>query len=87
MDCYKKFTALSKTHRKNLQEITEPLQPQPEGKITHFFGELDKTNWVGIFPKTCIFCEKIRKTVKKKKAKVSTGWNKKLCGEYQEVAN
>ena len=55
MNCYKKFTALSKTHRKNPQEITEPLQPQPEGKITDYFGKLDKTNWVGIFPKTCIF--------------------------------
>ena len=38
------FTALSKTHRKNPQEITEPLQPQPEGKITDYFGKLDKTN-------------------------------------------
>ena len=30
LDSCKKFTALGKIHRKNLQEMTEPLRPQPE---------------------------------------------------------
>ena len=62
MDCYKKFTTLGKTHWKNLQEMTEALPSQPENKITRSFSKLDKINRVGIFPKTYILCEKIRKT-------------------------
>ena len=48
LDCHEKFTALSKTHKKNLQEITETLQTQPENKITLSSSKLDKTNRVGI---------------------------------------
>ena len=40
LHCYKKFTALGKAHRKNLQEMTEVLPPQPENGITHSFREL-----------------------------------------------
>ena len=42
LDCYKNFTG--KTPRKNLQEMTEPLRPHPESKITRSFSKLDKTN-------------------------------------------
>ena len=42
--------------------MTETLAPQPEDKITRSSGKLDKTNRVGIFPKTYIFCGKIIKT-------------------------
>ena len=51
LNSYKNFTALGKTKKKNLQEMTEPLWPQPESKITHSFSKLDKTIPVGIFPK------------------------------------
>ena len=61
LHCYKKLTALGKTHKKNLQEMTETLPPQPENKIAHSSSKLGKTNRVRIFPKTCIFCGKIRK--------------------------
>ena len=64
------LTALDKTHRKNLQEMTETLPPQSENKITRFSSKLVKTNRIGIFPKTCIFCGKIRKTVKKNEPKL-----------------
>lgn len=48
LDCHEKFTALSKTHKKYLREITETLQTQPENKITLSSSKLDKTNRVGI---------------------------------------
>ena len=52
------LTALDKTHRKNLQEMTETLPPQPENKITRFSSKLVKTNRIGIFPKNVYFVEK-----------------------------
>ena len=66
LDCYQRFTALDKAHRKNMQEMTKALSSQPENKITRTSSNLDKTNRVGIFPKTNIFCGNIRKTFGKK---------------------
>ena len=47
LDCYKKFTTLGKTHRKNLPQMTETLPPKPENKIIHSSSKVDKTNRVG----------------------------------------
>ena len=46
------------------------MRPQRDSKITRSFCKLDETNRVGIFPKTYIFCGKIRKTVKKNEQKL-----------------
>ena len=45
--------------------MNQPLLQQSESKITRSFSKPDKTNWVGIFPKTCIFFGKVKKAVKK----------------------
>ena len=87
LDCCKTFTALGKTHRNNLQEMTEPLRPQPESKITRSFSKLDKTNRIGIFPKTCIFCGKIRKTVKKNEQKLVQAETKNFEVNIKKYAN
>ena len=49
-----------------MQEMTKALPSQPENKITRTSSNLDKTNRVGMFPKTNIFCGNIRKTFGKK---------------------
>ena len=63
---FKTFTALGKTNRKNLQEMSETLPSQPENKITRSSSKLHETNRVRIFPKTGIFCGKIRKNSQEK---------------------
>ena len=50
--------------------MTKALLSQPENKITRSSSKLDKTNREGIFPKTYIFCEKLRKTFGKNKQKL-----------------
>ena len=87
LDCYKKFTTLGKTQRKNLQEMTETLPPQPENKITRSSSKLDKTNEIGIFPKTCIFCGKIRKTVNKNEQKLVQAESKNFEVIIKKYAN
>ena len=55
---FKTFTALGKTNRKNLQEMSETLPPQPENKVTCSSSKLDETNRVRIFLKQVYFVEK-----------------------------
>ena len=65
--------------------MTKPLRPQPGTKITRSFSKLDKTNRVGIFPKTCIFCGKKRKTVKKNEQKLVQAETKSFEVNFEKV--
>ena len=49
--------------------MIEILPPQHENKFTNSSSKLDKTNRVGMFAKTCIFCGKIRKKQSRKMSK------------------
>ena len=67
--------------------MTETLPPQPENKITRSSSKLDKTNQIGIFPKTCIFCGKIRKTVNKNEQKLVQAESKNFEVTIKKYAN
>ena len=67
--------------------MMEPLRPQPKSKITRSFSELDKANRVGVFPKTCTFCGKIRKTVKQKEQTLVQAETKNFEVNIKKYAN
>ena len=67
--------------------MTETLPPQAENKITCSVSGLDKTSGVGMFPKTCIFCGKIRKTVKKNEQILVQGEKKNFEVNIKKYAN
>ena len=63
------------------------MQPQSKSKVIRFFSKLDKTNRVRIFHETCIFCGKIRQTVKKNEQKLVQAERKNFEVNFKKCAN
>ena len=75
MDCYRKFTAISKLSKRKLSEVvvesTESKEEQSKPRLSRSVAPGNMTSpGSRVFSKACLFCEQSRKKVKGQKQKL-----------------